>query len=175
MGSIAAWARGLLLAAPLVGISAWVIQGALHRSQGPTFPRPDVPVERSAVLTGLPPADADLPAAQLEERVDGAAEALRAQGCRRLLHWRLADPPADLEALVFETADGAHAMMEGDAGKDRTPGLGDEALVGDQFLYFRRGPVFVRLLLDPGAKADPASLKRQAGQVDQALRQGARL
>ena len=175
MASTAAWARGLVLATPLVGLTAWVIQGAVHRSHGPTFPRPAVPVERPAVLRGLPAPDADLPAARLEERVDGAAEALRAQGCRRLLHWRLADPPADLEALVFETSQGAHAAMEGDAGKDRTPGLGDEALAGDQFLYFRRGSVFVRLLLDPGVKADPASLQRRADQVDQALRQGGRL
>jgi hypothetical protein len=65
--------------------------------------------------------------------------------------------------------------MEGDAGRDRTPGPGDEALVSDQFLYFRRGPVFVRLLLDPGARADPASLRHRADQVDEALRQGARL
>ena len=48
-------------------------------------------------------------------------------------------------------------------------------LAGDQFLYFRRGSVFVRLLLDPGVKADPASLQRRADQVDQALRQGGRL
>jgi hypothetical protein len=175
MGSMAAWARGLLLAAPLVGISAWVVQGALHRSHGPTLAPAAAPVERSAVLRGLPAPDADLPGSRLEERVDGAAEALRAQGCRRLLHWRLEAPPADLEALVFQTTEGAHAAMEGDAGKDRTPGLGDEALVSDQFLYFRRGPVFVRLLLDPGAHAAPGSLNHQATKVDEALRQGARL
>jgi hypothetical protein len=169
-----AWVKLALLLAPLAAFSSWVTWGALHRSQGPAL-TPRAPTEIDRVLAGFPAPEDDLPAARLEERVDGAAEALRAKGCRRLVHWRLADPPADLEVLVFETPGGARAVFEGDAGKDRSPGPGDEALGGDQFLYFRRGAVVVRLLLDPGAPSGARSLARTAERVDAALQAGAHL
>ena len=161
------WLLGLLLAAPLAGLSAWVVHGSATRSHGPAVP--------IGLLAGFPVPEADLSADKLEDRVDGAAEALRAQGCRRLLYWRLADPPADLEVLVFRTAEGAGTTMEREAGPGRTAGPGEEAQASDQVVYFRRGPFFVRLLLDPAASVSAETLTRKAGEVDQALRHGARL
>lgn len=161
------WLLGLLLAVPLAGLSAWTARGWVTRSHGPAV--------ATGLLAGFPAPEADLPADKLDDRVDGAAEALRAQGCRRLLYWRLVDPPADLEVLVFRTPQGARTTMERDAGRDRTAGPGDEAQASDQAVYFRRGPVFVRLLLDPAASASAETLTRKAGDVDRALRQGARL
>lgn len=160
------WLVGLALATPLIGLSAWLVRGAVVRSHGPR--------EAAPLLPGLPPPQADLPAARLEERVDGAAEALRAQGCRRLLYWRFADPPADLELLEFRTAEGAGTALTREAGPERTSGPGDEAQASAQAVYFRRGPFFVRLFLDPGAAASPDVLARKASEVDRALRQGVR-
>jgi hypothetical protein len=97
----------------------------------------------------------DLPASRLEERVNGAAEALRAAGCTRLLSWRSAAPPADLEALVFDNVDHARAALAREAGAERTEGPGDEAQVSDQAVYFRQGTVFVRVLADPGQGGAP--------------------
>jgi hypothetical protein len=156
-----------LLAAPLLALTAWVAHGLVARSHSHRAPASD---ERSAPRPGLPPPRLDLPAARLEEQVNGAADALRAEGCRRLLHWRFEDPPADAEALVFDTVEGARQVMDREAGPDRTPGPGDEAQVAEQSIYFRRGPVFVRLFLDPGA--GPPGLAERAAAIDQALASG---
>ena len=161
------WLLALGLAAPLVAITAWVIRGG-------TDPRARQPASTgmAGVWPGLPEPLADLPAERLEERVDGAADALRADGCRRLVAWRFERPPADAEALVFRSADGARAVLEREAGPGRMPGPGDEAQVSEQAVYFRRGPVLVRIFLDPGASSPPGELLARAGEIDRALREG---
>ena len=161
------WLLALGLAAPLVAITAWVIRGG-------TDPRARQPASTglAGVWPGLPEPLADLPAERLEERVDGAADALRAEGCRRLVAWRFERPPADAEALVFRSADGARAVLEREAGPGRTPGPGDEAQVSEPAVYFRRGPVLVRVFLDPGASPPPGELLARAGEIDRALREG---
>jgi hypothetical protein len=163
------WLLALVLAAPLAAITAWVIRGAT----GPPA-RPPASGERAGAWPGLPRSLADLPSDRLEERVDGAADALRADGCRRLVHWRFERPPADAEALVFRTADGARAVLAREAGPGRTPGPGDEAQVSDQAVYFRRGTVLVRVFLDPGTAAPPGELVARAVEIDRAVQAGAR-
>jgi hypothetical protein len=121
----------------------------------------------------LPAPDADLAADRLEDRVDGAAEYLRSQGCVRLLYWRLARPAADLEILVFDRSDGAKSVLARDAGPERTKGPGDEAQISAQAVYFRRGFHLVRLFADPGATADPQALSEKAAAIDRALEGGA--
>ena len=103
-----------------------------------------------------------------------AADALRADGCRRLVLWRFEKPPADAEALFFAAAEGARAVLGREAGAERTPGPGDEAQVKDQAVYFRRGTVLVRLFLDPGATPPPGELVARAVEIDRALQAGAR-
>lgn len=142
-----AWLVGLALAAPLVLLTAWLVRGAL--------------VAGGVGAAGKAPA-LDLPASRLEERVDGGADALRAAGCRRLLYWRSEDPPADVEALVFDTAQQARAALEREAGPGRTAGPGEEAQVSDQAVYFRRGAVLVRLLADPGVTGSGRLLRLAA-------------
>lgn len=161
------WLLALALAAPLVAITAWVIHGA-------TYPpsRPTVPGELAGAWPGLPRHLADLPSERLEERVDGAADALRADGCRRLVLWRFEKPPADAEALFFAAAEGARAVLGREAGAERTPGPGDEAQVSGQAVYFRRGTVLVRLFLDPGATPPPGELVARAVEIDRALQAG---
>jgi len=161
------WLVAFALAAPLVAITAWVIHGATDPRA-----RQAAPGGLARVWSGLPEHRADLPSERLEERVDGAADALRADGCRRLVAWRFERPPADAEALVFRTADGARAVLEREAGHGRTPGPGDEAQVSDEAVYFRRGPVLVRIFLDPGASSPPGELLARAGEIDRALREG---
>ena len=148
---------GLALAAPLVALAAWIVHGALA---------PGSPAGSTAL-----PAPLDLPAERLEERVDGAADALRAAGCERLRYWRLAAPPADAEALFFRSIEGARSVLEREAGKERTSGPGDEAQVSAQSIYFRRGAVLVRVFLDPGTSA-PAELLRAAQRLDGQLPHG---
>ena len=104
--------------------------------------------------------------------MDGAADALRADGCRRLVHWRFERPPADAEALVFRTVDGARAVLAREAGPERTPGPGDEAQVSVDAVYFRRGGVLVRVFLDPGASPPPGELLARAAEIDRALQEG---
>ena len=157
-----AWLQALLLAAPLVCFTIWVVLGAAHESQAPNVG------EAPTALRGFPPPEADLPADRLEDRVDGAAEYLRQHGCRRLLAWRLSDPPADLELLVFGDAQGAKTVLARDAGPDRTPGPGDEASVADQSILFRRGSIYVRLIADPASQG--LALPAVAARVDEALR-----
>ena len=91
------WLLALALAAPLVAITAWVIHGA-------TDPPARPPASRRAggrVARPAPTTSPTCPSERLEERVDGAADALRADGCRRLVLWRFEQPPADAEALFF--------------------------------------------------------------------------
>jgi hypothetical protein len=161
------WLVAFALAAPLVAITAWVIHGATDPRA-----RQAAPGGLARVWSGLPEHRADLPSERLEERVDGAADALRAEGCRRLVYWRFERPPADAEALVFRSADGARAVLEREAGPGRTPGPGDEAQVSAQAVYFRRGSVLVRVFLDPGGSPPPGELLARAGEIDRALREG---
>jgi hypothetical protein len=167
----------LLLATPLVALSAWVVRGALSRDHGPTpedanfeRPEPTPPAVADIPLPGFPPPATDLPEARLEERVNGAADILRAQGCRRLLFWRLNAPPSDLEILVFRTEDGASTALDRELGPERSGGLGDEALTSEQAVYFRRGPFLVHLFLDPGTPPGPG-LEARAREVDRALQE----
>ncbi len=175
------WLLVALLGTPLLGLTAWVVRGALlsprpSRAGGPgppanghaPQPRPGGP---AGVWPGLPEHRADLPADRLEERVDGAADALRADGCRRLVAWRFERPPADAEALFFGTVEGARAVLEREAGAERTPGPGDEAQVTPQAVYFRRGAVLVRVFLDPGAPTAPGALAARARDIDRALQE----
>jgi hypothetical protein len=167
-----AWIVAPLLAAPLVALTAWVAHGLLTPPSSSDGGTAGPSSSRSALAT-LPP-DGDLPADRLEERVNGAAEALRADGCLRLLHWRFETPPADAEALVFQTEEGARTVLEREAGAERTPGPGDEAQLSPQTAYFRRGPVYVRIFLDPGVPETPDLLQR-AEEIDRVLAAGGSL
>jgi hypothetical protein len=164
------WILVVLLGTPLVGLTAWIVRGALVGPRQPAAgvpqPRPDGP---AGVWPGLPQHRADLPAERLEEHVDGAADALRASGCRRLVHWRFERPPADAEALFFGAVERARAVLEREAGPDRTPGPGDEAQVSAQAVYFRRGTALVRVFLDPGAASSEGDLVARAEEIDRAL------
>jgi hypothetical protein len=168
------WLLVVLLATPLLGLTAWVVRGALRSPRRPSAgldvpqPRPGGP---AGVWPGLPQHRADLPAERLEEHVDGAADALRASGCRRLVAWRFGNPPSDAEALFFATADGARAVLEREAGPDRTPGPGDEAHVSARSIYFRRGATLVRLFLDPGVAPPEGELAARAREIDRALQE----
>ena len=160
------WPLALLLAAPLLAICTWLVVGAVNRSQGP-----------SALIPGLPPPEADLPADRLEERVDGAAESLRKNGCKRLVAWKLSSPPADLEVYVFGDIEGAKALLDREAGSHLDPAPGDEASVTAQAILFRRGVFYAKLIADPAAAADPEPLMTVAANLDRALSgaSGARL
>jgi hypothetical protein len=162
----AAWLVAAALALPLVALAAWLAVRAVDPAA--PQPRPEGP---AGVWPGLPQHRADLPADRLEEHVDGGADALRKDGCRRLVAWRFERPPADAEALFFATVEGARAVLEREIGSERTPGPGDEARVTPQAVTFRRGAVLVRVLLDPGASPSPDGLLARAGEVDRALRE----
>jgi hypothetical protein len=171
-----AWIVAPLLAAPLVALTAWIAHGLVAPAparEGSRAPAAAAAPAATPAWGSLPP-DADLPADRLEERVDGGAEALRADGCRRLLHWRFEAPPADAEALVFGSADGAKAVLAREAGSQRTPGPGDEAQLSPQSAYFRRGAVYVRIFLDPGAPESP-ELGKRAEEIDRVLAAGGSL
>jgi hypothetical protein len=164
----------MLLATPLVGLTAWVVRGSLtpsrrHAAEAPAAgPGPAAP---ASAWPGVPQPLVDLPADRLEEHVNGAADALRASGCRRLVAWRFETPPADAEALFFGTAEGARATLDREAGPGRTPGPGDEAQVSEQAVYFRRGSALVRVFLDPGSSAASADLLARAQEIDGAIQQ----
>ena len=161
----------VLLATPLIALTAWLVHGALKppsRASSGAIPQPH-PDGPAGVWPGLPQHRVDLPAERLEEQVDGAAEALRASGCRRLVGWRFEKPPADAEALFFATAEGARAVLDSEAGPGRTPGPGDEAQVSKQAVYFRRGSTLVRVFLDPGTSAPAGDLVSRAQEIDRAI------
>lgn len=167
------WVTGFLLAVPLIGLTVWLAAGGWHRSFGPdrfaTAVSEAPAVTPDSYLVGLPPPQGDFPAPRLFERVNGAADALIAAGCGRLLFWRMDDPAAEVEVLVFETDDGAATTLTGDAGPNRTPGPGDEGIVSDQAIFFRRGRFYVRVVAEPGAPVDPDRLLDLAGRFDRSL------
>jgi hypothetical protein len=168
---LSSWLAAAALSAPLVAITAWVAYGMVTpRSSAPAAeaPRAEAP---NGPLPGLKRPDLDLTSDRLEDRVDGGAEALRADGCRRLLYWRFETPPADAEVLVFRSAEGARTVIAREAGPERTPGPGEEAQLSPQAAYFRRGPVYVRIFLDPGVEAS-TGLARRAEDIDRALAAG---
>jgi hypothetical protein len=168
----------LLLAAPLVALAAWIALGGAKRSFGPAAPPAHSVPDGVAGLprpAGLGAPEADLPPDRFWERVDGAADGLIAAGCRRMVVWRTAAPPAEIELLVFAAADGAAAFLGRDAGPERTPGgLGDEASVAPESIFFRRGRQYVRIIAAPAPApaadpANPASLLDLARNVDSAI------
>jgi hypothetical protein len=160
------WLVALALALPLVGLAGWIVRSAVAGGTASPAVEPSGPAD-----DGLP-APTDYTAERFEERVDGAAPALRAAGCERLRHWRLGAPPADAEALFFRSVDAARAALAREAGPGRTPGPGEEAQASAQSIYFRRGAVVVRLFADPEAasEADAPALLLRARQLDEALR-----
>jgi hypothetical protein len=160
-------AVALLLAAPLVALAAWIAVGGVTRSFGPTaatgLPRP----------AGLGAPEVDLPPARFWERVDGAADGLIAAGCRRMVVWKTAAPPAEIELLLFAAVDGAAGFLARDAGSERTAGgPGDEASVAPESIFFRRGRHYVRIVAGAVPPADPAgtaTLLDLARNVDSAI------
>ncbi|MFQ5877702.1 MAG: hypothetical protein ACE5JH_08470 [Acidobacteriota bacterium] len=165
-------AVGLLLAAPLVALIVWLALGGVSRRFGPATSAgtPDLATTSRRPIAGLREPDEEYPADRLHERVDGAADALRAAGCVRLLLWRTDDPPADVELLVFRSEDGAGRALQRDAGAGRTPGPGDEASVDEQAIIFRRGRFYARIYAEPGAAPDPAGLLDLARRLDAGIR-----
>jgi hypothetical protein len=142
-----------------------------RRSSLPAKPGPE-PTDASTPDGQAPSArwrpDQDLDPDHFHERVDGAAPALISLGCRRLLYFRRESPPADLELLVFATADGAREALSRDAGDARTRGLpGDEAWADEQCVFFRSGAVYVRLIADDRMHA--GALREEAERVSRAL------
>jgi hypothetical protein len=172
-------AVALLLAAPLVALAAWIAVGGVRRSFGPAAPAggapsaaPPAPAASLPTPAGLGAPEVDLPPGRFWERVDGAADALIAAGCRRMVVWKAAAPPAEIELLVFEAAGGAAAFLARDAGHERTPGgPGDEASVAPESIFFRRGRHYVRIVAGPapGSVPNPASLLDLARIVDSAI------
>ncbi len=141
---------------PLIAIGA---PGASPAAATPARPAP------------YPAPQADFPRDRLDERVDGAAELLRRTGCQRLLYWRLENPPADLELLLFSDARGALEALGRDAGQDRSPASpGEEGWLGPQCVFFRRGSSYVRLIADQSAGME--ALTAQAARLDDALVRG---
>jgi hypothetical protein len=159
------WLVALALALPLVGLAGWIVRSAVAGGTASPAVEPSGPAD-----DGLP-APTDYTAERFEERVDGAAPALRAAGCERLRHWRLGAPPADAEALFFRSVDAARSALEREAGPGRTPGPGDEAQVTPQAIDFRRGAVVVRVFADPAtpSAAEAAGLLRAAERVAHAV------
>jgi len=173
------WLKSLLLAAPLACLLVWLTVGGVKGTFSPDLP-PSPGAGGSApsrlpaapppsVLTGFPPPEGDYPADRLFERVNGAADALIAAGCGRLLFWRMGDPAAEMELLIFDRAEGAARILARDAGPGRDPGPGEEASVTDQSVFFRRGRFYVRILGDPAANPGRERLLDLAGRADRGL------
>ena len=101
--------------------------------------------------------------------MDGAAESLRKNGCKRLVAWTLTSPPADLEIYVFDDIEGAKALLDREAGSQRDPAPGDEASITGQAVLFRRGVFYTKLIADPSASVASAPLKAAAENLDRAL------
>ena len=159
-------ASALVAGIPLALIAGVVFWGAIRPREAPTTDRPSSP---GAPLPGLPAPAADLPADRLHERVDGAEDYLRSEGCVRLLAWDLAEPKASLEIFVFRTVEGAGRVLARDAGSGRTDGPGDEASADPQSVLFRRGRVYVKLLADPDASPNAERLLAEATKADRAI------
>jgi hypothetical protein len=164
-----------LLLLPLAAVAGWLAHGILRPSPRSASAAPvarhPTPVAPTA-LRGFPDPSADLPADRLHERVDGAEDYLRGQGCVRLLAWDLEDPKGTLEVLLFSTPEGAGRVLAHDAGPKRTAGPGDEASSDAQSVLFRRGRAYVRLIADPGAAPYPARLLAEAARADRAILDG---
>jgi hypothetical protein len=166
----------VLLLVPLAAVAGWLAHGILNPSPAPAGLSPVVPAPvpspSSPVLSGFPEPGEDLPADRLHERVDGAEDYLRAEGCVRMLAWELAEPRGSLEILLFSSPEGAGRVLAHDAGPKRTAGPGDEASADAQGVLFRRGKAYVRLIADPDAAAEPARLLGEAAKVDRAILDG---
>ena len=166
----------VLLLVPLAAVAGWLAHGILYPAPAPAASSPAVPAPApsplSSVFPGLPAPGEDLSADRLHERVDGAEDYLRAQGCVRMLAWELAEPKGSLEILLFSSPEGAGRVLAHDAGPKRTAGPGDEASADSQGVLFRRGKAYVRLIADPDAGAEPARLLAEAARVDRAILDG---
>ena len=167
------WFVSLLLVLPLAGILVWLVTGWMSRSFGPD---PAATIETANFAgpgftypAGLPIPGADFAAGRLYERVNGAADALIAAGCVRLLLWTFENPPAELELLVFTDDAGAARVLARDAGPERTAGPGDECSAGERSVFFRRGRLYARLLGEPGIAPDAMGLLDLARRIDRAL------
>lgn len=173
------WLKSLLLAAPLACLAVWLAVGGAKGSFSPdlpsspgaekSLPSPQPAGSAPSFLAGFPPPEGDYPADRLFERVDGAADALIAAGCGRLLFWRMGDPAAEMELLIFDHSEGAARVLARDAGPGRDPGPGEEASVTDQSVFFRRGRFYVRILGDPAANPGRGRLLDLAGRADRGL------
>ncbi len=165
----------VLLLVPLAAVAGWLAHGVLNPSPLPATagsPAPTPAAPPASALPGLPSPQADLPADRLHERVDGAEDYLRGQGCVRMLAWDLEDPKGSLDVFLFSSPDGAGRVLAHDAGPERTPGPGDEASADTQGVLFRRGKVYVKLIADPDAGVPPARLLEEAARVDRAILDG---
>ena len=164
-------AAALLTIAALVGLGYALVN---HASPGVNLPTASVSTSvpfASSSASRWPQPDLDLSPSHFHERVDGADEHLRSLGCQRLLFWRVANPPVDLEVLVFDSAQGASKALAGDAAADRTAGLpGDEGWSNGQALYFRRGAVYARLIADNAGQ--PQALLSLAQRMNGAIETG---
>jgi hypothetical protein len=183
-----AWIRGLLLALPLVGLATWLTVGGVSRSFGPDLEAPELlgepslaepdaaheaspaaAVSPSALPAGLPSDPEDYRPDTFFERVNGADEYLISKGCRRILVWVFDDPPAELELLVFETAEGASEVLARDAGPERHEGAGEEASISDEAVFFRRGELYARIYAMGEALPKPGALAALAQRIDVSL------
>jgi hypothetical protein len=174
-GRIRSLSTAVLLLVPLLVAVVWLAHGMLNPTPVPVGAAGAAIPSTSrtqSVLPGLPQPEADLPADRLHERVDGAEDYLRAEGCVRLLAWELSSPKGTLEVLLFSSPEGAGRVLAHDAGPLRTPGPGDEASADSQGVLFRRGKAYVRLLGDPDVPAGPAILLSEAAKVDRAILDG---
>lgn len=167
-------AAAILLLVPLAAVAAVLVYGGRNRVFGPREASASTPAGGGAgsLLDGLAERIADLPPERFHEQVDGAAEFLISIGATRIVAWRVAGPPeAFLELLEFRDEAGARRALEQDAGRDRSPGPGDEAWVGADSVMFRRGRRYVRLNA-PGASGAGAAerLAGLAARIDERLR-----
>jgi hypothetical protein len=167
------WLAAFLLALPLAGLVWWLAAGGISASFGPDLSASPA-AEKTAsspasILPGFPPPEGDYGAERMWERVNGAADALRAEGCGRILVWRIDDPPAELELLVFDGEEGAARVLARDTGPERTAGPGDEASVGEEAIFFRRGRFYARLFAEPSPAARSGALLDLAARVDAGL------
>ena len=160
------------LAALAIGAASWIAYRAFSTSIPASLAPAPAPAP-SATPSGpkYPSPTLDLPASRLHERVNGAEPVLRAAGCRRLLFWRIEQPPADLELLVFAGPAGAAKWLGRDAATDRTSGVpGDEGWMNTQVLYFRKGSLYVRLIADHPVTSE--ALLTQGTKIERALDRG---